>query len=240
MPKMWATLQKKETRSGRPNITFLIRKILDVLSEHHKSITESWRKKQELFLKLTSRNTDVKTEIHNSMELRHGWWRSKSVLNAFAIWRTKRLTNFSRFPHFAWTITKYNQKIWKLWETCQGVTCSQICVHMLVFGKNWKTRLTLDSKLRGKICHKVEASVRFSTRTSHEWPSSHIQLQIGFSRWESSNRLQTGLIPRRRFCRKSDGLNVNNKKSDDTSPYYDAHHICSKQFVSLFSDCDFF
>ena len=121
-----------------------------------------------------------------------------------------------------------------------GETCSQICVHMLVFGKNWKTRLTLDSKLRGKICHKVEASVRFSTRTSHEWPSSHIQLQIGFSRWESSNRLQTGLIPRRRFCRKSDGLNVNNKKSDDTSPYYDAHHICSKQFVSLFSDCDFF
>ena len=120
-----------------------------------------------------------------------------------------------------------------------GETCSQICVHMLVFGKNWKTRLTLDSKLRGKICHKVEASVRFSTRTSHEWPSSHIQLQIGFSRWESSNRLQTGLIPRRRFCRKSDGLNVNNKKSDDTSPHYDAHHICSKQFVSLFSDCDF-
>ena len=34
----------------------------------------------------------------------------KSVLNAAASWRTIRVTNFIRFPHFVWAITKCKQK----------------------------------------------------------------------------------------------------------------------------------
>ena len=60
------------------------------------------------------------------------------------------------------------------------------------------------NSLLGKISHKVEASVRFTTRTSHRLQSSHFQLPKVLSRWKSSNRLQTEIIPRRRFCRKSD------------------------------------
>ena len=45
---------------------------------------------------------------------------------------------------------------------------------------------------------KVELSVRSATRTSHHLHSSHIQLQTVLPRWESSNRLQTLIIPRRR------------------------------------------
>ena len=37
--------------------------------------------------------------------------------------------------------------------------CQMVCVEMLVFGKIWKTRSTLDSKVLGKIIHKVEPSM---------------------------------------------------------------------------------
>ena len=62
------------------------------------------------------------------------------------------------------------------------------------------------NQLLGKISYKVESSMRFATGTSHQLHSSHIQLQTVLSRWELSNRLQTGIIPRRRFCKTIDGL----------------------------------
>ena len=50
--------------------------------------------------------------------------------------------------------------------------------------------------LLGKISYNVESSMRFATGTSHQLHSSHIQLQTAFSRWESSDRLQTVIIPK--------------------------------------------
>ena len=76
------------------------------------------------------------------------------------------------------------------------------CIEMLVFGKNWKTRSTSDSKLLDQISHKVEPRMRSSTSTSHQQRSSHNQLQTALSRLKSSNRLHTWIIPRRRFRRK--------------------------------------
>ena len=57
----------------------------------------------------------VKTEEKNrkASQLGATTWKVKlkRVLNAFAKWRTRLLTNFIGFSHFVWTITKCKQKI---------------------------------------------------------------------------------------------------------------------------------
>ena len=106
------------------------------------------------------------------------------------------------------------QNVWKLWADffSDGI-------EMPVFGKTWKNRSTLDSEILGKISYKVEPSMRSSISTSHQRLSSHDQLrtvlsssnqlQTVLSRWKSSNRLQTGIIPRRRFRRTFRRLKIN-------------------------------
>ena len=96
---------------------------------------------------------------------------------------------------------------------------------MLVLGKNWKTRSSLDGKLIGKVRHKVEPIFRFATSASHQLHSSHIPQHTVLSRWTSSNRLQTGIISRRRFCRRSDSLRINLK--------WCPVHIGSQTFVPI-------
>ena len=131
--------------------------------------------------------------------------RARSVLNAVAKWRTRRVTNSIRFPHLGWTITIFFKL--KLCENCQNLALRWY--KTLVLGKHWKATFTSDIELLGQISHKKELSVRPATSTSHQSHSSHVQLQTVLSRWEASDRLQTEIFPRRRFCRKFDGLKVN-------------------------------
>ena len=98
---------------------------------------------------------------------------------------------------------------------------------MLVFDKKWKTKSTLDSRLLGKISHKVGPSVRSSISTSHQQHTSHNQPQTVLSRCESSNRLQTGIIPRRRFCRKFHRLKIKQQL------YYPSSALKLKFFRSM-------
>ena len=114
----------------------------------------------------------------------------KSVLNAAASWRTTRVTTVCSDDHQVQTGEKIVGELSELLHSDW--------TNMLVFGKDWKTRFTLDSELFDDTSHKVESSVRSATRTSHHLHSSHIQLQTVLPRWESSNRLQTLIIPRRR------------------------------------------
>ena len=51
--------------------------------------------------------------------------------------------------------------------------------------------------------------MRPSTGTSHQLHPSRNEVQTVLSRWKSSNGLQAGIIPRRRFCRKSNRLKIN-------------------------------
>ena len=53
---------------------------------------------------------------------------------------------------------------------------------MLIFGKNWKTRFTLDSQFLGHISHKVERSVRSVTisyihHTSNQRQHCHVGMK---------------------------------------------------------------
>ena len=69
--------------------------------------------------------------------------------------------------------------------------------------------------LKACIWQESEDQIYFGQRNGTERAiqshSFHIQLQTVVSRSEPSNKLQTGIIPRRRFCRKFDGLKVNLK-----------------------------
>ena len=53
------------------------------------------------------------------------------------------------------------QKFWKLWENSQNPALRSDCLQTLAFGRTWKTRFILDSKLLDQISHKVEISVRW-------------------------------------------------------------------------------
>ena len=65
-------------------------------------------KKHNFFSEPMRTNTDAKIEGKNPKDITAWSYDSKvtlkSVLNAIANWRTRRLTNFKRFPHFVWTI----------------------------------------------------------------------------------------------------------------------------------------
>ena len=134
MPKMWAK-QARRKSICTTQCHSLIRCILDVLNEQHKSKTDIVVEKQKVFSKLISSSTDVKIEKKNSKDI------PRQVLKAFANRCTGRLTTFfGRSPcknrrSGNGRIVIYLRSDW---------------MEMLVFGKNWKTRFSLDNK-RGKL-----------------------------------------------------------------------------------------
>ena len=93
----------------------LMKYILDVLNEQHVSRTELWRKKRKLSSKVIS--TRTKSKIHHSLEPRHG--RSCSEVH----WTLLRIVPQddcpTKFPHRVWTVTTWDQKIWKLLQNFQ-------------------------------------------------------------------------------------------------------------------------
>ena len=113
----------------------LTRYILAVLSDQHNSITElcvleaddhkyTCQHFKENPKDITAWNYDMAVML-------------KSVLNALANWRIRRLTNFIRFPHLAWTITTHSQKIWELWENCQRLALKTVskCLYSARIGR---------------------------------------------------------------------------------------------------------
>ena len=175
---------QQQTCDGKTEIVFE--------ADQHKNRCQNWREE---------------SQRHHSLELRHGRSRSKVCWTLWPPgaqdgWQTPQgaHTSFGRSP------SKTRRS-----GNCESVFRDLLsdCIDMLVLGNNWKTRFILDRELLGNISHTVEPRVRFATRASHQLHSSHIQQQTILSRWETSNRLQTWIIPRRRFCRKSVWLRVN-------------------------------
>ena len=108
----------------------------------------------------------------------------KSVLNDIANWHMRQSTNFSGpSPR----------------KTGRSGNCGRVfreCTELLVCGKRPDLLWTVNY---------LEPSVRSATPTAHHLNSSHIQQQSDLSCLESSNRLQTRIVPERPFCRTSDG-----------------------------------
>ena len=93
-------------------------------------------RKQMLFSKLISTNTDVKHE-EKSFQYMTAWSNDlkatlKSVLNTTANWRTKRLTNNKMFPHTLFEARRYGN----CWSVVRDLLSD--CLEMFVIGKNWK------------------------------------------------------------------------------------------------------
>ena len=98
MPKMWAKQDQRKSICTT-QCHSLIRCILDVLNEQHKSKTDLVVEKQKVFSKLISSNTDVKIEKkksqrHHSLDLRHGRPRSK------VFWKLLRIGAQDGWPPF--------------------------------------------------------------------------------------------------------------------------------------------
>ena len=104
-------------------------------------------------------------------------------------------------------------------------TCSQFVLKCLFLARVGRQ----DLLWTGQISHIVEQSMRPSMGTSHHLHSSHNELQTVLSRWKSSNRLQAGIIPRRRFCRKSQRLKINIR---ERSVHVGISCVCAK-FMGL-------
>ena len=162
----------KESRLGRP------------------SITHGWGISLMFSASSTSQNWGDKSQR------RHG--RSRS-----SVW----LTPLRIGAQDGWPIS------WMFWrspnETRRSGNCWRFvrdslsdCVEMLVLGKNWKTRSTLDRKSLGKISYKVNraCALRQARLTSYVHHKNHQQRVL--SRWTFSIRLQTGIFPRRRIFKE--------------------------------------
>ena len=122
--------------------------------------------KQKFFSKLISRNSDVRTEQKHHKDITVGSYNMQG--------RAPKCVERQRgLAHK--TINLFGQSPKKTRRHGN-------CIDMLVFGKNWKTRSTLDLKLLGKISYKVEPSVRSSISTCPQLHSSHNQLQTVLSR----------------------------------------------------------
>ena len=105
---MWATLQNQVDLEDPTSL--LTWYILDVLSEQHLVNNRIVMEKQKLFSKVISTNTDVKTDETHLKDIT-AWscdmeGHAQKCVERFTSWRTRRLTNVIRFPHFVWRITK--------------------------------------------------------------------------------------------------------------------------------------
>ena len=128
----------KTSRFGRPSIIHW-----PGISWRY-SATSTTQLQNCVFSKLMTTNTHVKIskKIPKTSQLGTTTWQVmlKSVLNALANWRIRRLTNFIRFPHLAWTITTHSQKIWELWENCQRLAlkrCRNSCIWQELEDQNY-------------------------------------------------------------------------------------------------------
>ena len=88
--------------------------------------------------KYRCQNRGQGSQRHHSLEVRHGRPRSKvCLLNAVANWRTRRLTNFMRFPHRVWTISKKKTEdleiVGELSETCSQIVLK--CLYSARIGR---------------------------------------------------------------------------------------------------------
>ena len=81
----------------------LTRYILEVLSEQHKSIPELWWKNRKCSRSCSAQiqMSKPKRKSPKTSQLGASTWKVtlESVLNAFASWHTRRLTNFMKCPH---------------------------------------------------------------------------------------------------------------------------------------------
>ena len=89
---------------------YAMKYILDVLNGQHKSVTELWWRSRNCSRSCSAQAqmSKPKWKIPKTSQLGAATCRVplKSVLNAFANWRRRRLTNFMKCQHFLWTLTR--------------------------------------------------------------------------------------------------------------------------------------
>ena len=138
--------------------------------QNHVRISNFSRREQKRKLPYSLRKNLTRTFLHGPMT-----WKvmERNAWSFFANWRTKQLNNNTKSQLHALTITKKKSEDHEMLGRIVRNLLSD-CTDMHVFDKNQKTKSTLDSTLLGKISHRVEPSMRFATRTSHNLHSPHI------------------------------------------------------------------
>ena len=101
---MWSKIEKKKVGLDDP-VSFTEQVYLGCT-----------RRAAQLHNRIVSKS---KRQIPKTSQLGAMTWKVtvRSVLNAVANWRTRRLTNSRRFPHLVWTITIF----WKKSGNCGGI-----------------------------------------------------------------------------------------------------------------------